>query len=132
MTAGVQRRIGQHGDAQKFDAIQQTSATVSAAPSPAGLATPVHMEAELIHFIAFCRRNGIIGADQIAHGAPDAFVSRIGFLANAVIDLKFVCRLLGHIKVRMNLPFSKNPQFNGVNRTDGCALAAQGTFIFMP
>jgi hypothetical protein len=66
MPSGIKGWISQHGNPDELNSVQ-------------------NLKPELVGFIAPAGNDGIIGTDHVAHGAPDTFVSWIGFLANTVI-----------------------------------------------
>jgi hypothetical protein len=94
------------------------------------------MEAQLVHFIGSERNYGPVGANQVAHGAPDARVGGVGPLPYAVIDLVDIGRRGGRpdFGQRWNLDysFSVHAQIDCLNGANGGASAAQSAFFFVP
>ncbi len=130
--SGIQRRIGQHGNPDKFDHVQQAAGIVAAPPPAARLSPPVDVHAQLVDFITVHGNDGIIGADHVAHGAPDAGIGRIGLLADAVIQAVFIFGGLELPHGRHHLAFAKDTQLNRIDRAAGRAPATERAFIFIP
>ncbi len=87
--AGVQGRVGQHGDADELDLVQQTRRARCAGRRGAWAGRHGRCGS------AACRPrrprigdDGVVGADHVAHGAADAGIGRVGLLPDAVIGLR--------------------------------------------
>ena len=85
VAAGVEGRVGQHGDADELQPVEQHAGHVAPAAAAPGLAAAVDVEAQLVGLVGAHRADGVVGADQVAHGAADAGVGRVGLLAHAVV-----------------------------------------------
>jgi hypothetical protein len=59
-------------------------------------------------------------------------IGRICFLPDAVINLIDITGLGGCIDVNFHNTLAKHPKLNGIDRTYGSALAAQGAFFLAP
>jgi hypothetical protein len=133
MAPGVKGRVGQHGNANEFETIQNATANIATPASPARLSAAINVKSEFIGFITAAGKNRIIGAYQAAHGAPDTFVDRIGLLPNTVIILiNHGWRFTETVQGRFDDTLAKNTEFNCMNRADRRAFPAKGTFIDIP
>jgi hypothetical protein len=85
MPSGIQGGIGQHGYADKFEPIQNTSVNIAAPAPSARLTTAIDVKSEFIRLISAEGSDGVVGTDHIAHRAAHTLIGRIGFLANTVV-----------------------------------------------
>lgn len=84
VSACVQGRVGEHGDADELDAVEHAGRVVpSASPSPR-LSALVCMEPQFIGLFAPYRKYGGIGTDERAHAAPYACMRGLGLLIDLV------------------------------------------------
>jgi len=132
MSSGVERRVGQHGNADKLDLVEHAFRSVSpAAPSPR-FAALVDVKAQFVGFIGAQGDDGVVGADQRTHAAAHAGMGRIGALIDAVVHGKQIGGTALQTDRRRERAFAVDAQFDGPHRADGCATAAQGTPILLP
>jgi hypothetical protein len=66
---------------------------VSPTAPAARLTAAVDMIPQFVRLVRAHGKDGIVGADQTAGGAAHAGIGRIGFLANAVVDLETAGRV---------------------------------------
>jgi hypothetical protein len=92
------------------------------------------MKSEFIGLVAAAGYDGVVGAYHGAHGATNAFVSRIGFLPNSKVEFEITGRWTADIETdrRFEDSFAENPQFNSTYRTYGGTLSTQRAFILTP
>jgi hypothetical protein len=132
MTSSVKSGVSKHGDSGKFDLVKNAAHHVSATPTPARLTSPVHVVLELVHFVVPLHHYAFVGADHGAHAAADASVSRVSPLPDAIEELVDVGGLFIQPHGSLYQPLAMDPQFNGMNRADGCASPTQAAFVFLP
>jgi len=132
VAAGVQRRVREHGNADELDLVEQTVGVVAPAAAGAGGAAPVVVELERGGFGTQPRRDGIIGAHHVAHGAADAPIGRVRALADAVKNGKTARSLLGQGFGRFQNTLAEHPELNGVDRAHRRAATAQGAGVDVP
>ena len=89
--------------------VQKAPAVVSSSAPAPGLSAPVDVEAELVGLIASHGDDGVVGADQVAHGAADTCIGRIGLLPDAVINLEHIGGLFGQIQLPFTSRLRKTP-----------------------
>jgi len=128
----VQGRIGEHGDADELDLVQDAPGIVAPAAPAAGRPALIDVEAELVHLGGPDGPDGPVGTDQVAHAAADAGMGRVGPLVDAVIDGKDVARLLREADSRLDEPFPVDSQFDGPDGADGGAAPAEGAGLPIP
>jgi hypothetical protein len=87
---------------------------------------------ELVRLVTAQGDNGLIGTNEVAHGASHASISRVGLLANAVVDLKDVGWLGVKAHGCFDHPLSMDTEFNGVHRANGRAATAKRAPVFVP
>jgi len=90
------------------------------------------MKSELVCFVTSGRDDGIIGTDQIAHGATDACITRVCFLPDAVIYGEDIARAFRKVESGLNHPLAKNTQLYGINRAYRRAPSAKVALFFTP
>ena len=132
VAARVERGVGQHGDADELDLVQQAGAHV---PPPAPLprvAPLVDMEPELVRFFVVNRRDRPVGADHGAHPAADAGMGGIGVLPDTVIDAEKISRFFRQPQFHLEGPHAMNAQSDGLDGTDRGAAAAERAFLLAP
>ena len=129
---GIQGRVSQHRNTNEFQPIQNTPGHITPPAAPAGLPAPVEMIAKLVDFIPLYGHNGIVWGRPCYTWRspriyrPDRFSggcrNRPGHTGGGIYE--------SHR--RLQIPFAKNPEFNGINRADRRAFAAQRTRVFIP
>jgi hypothetical protein len=132
MPPGIQGRVGQHRNPYEFQPIQNTAGHIAPTAASAGLPAAVEMIAKLIGLIPANGHNGIVGTHHITHGTANAFISRIGSLADAVIGTIYTGGGIHESHGGLQIPFTENPELDGVNRADRRAFAAKRTRVFIP
>ena len=128
----IQRGVGEHGDANELDLVEDAAGVVAPPASAARDAAGVVVESELVRFHASDRPDGPVGANQVAHAAADAGVRRIRPLFNAVVDAVQIAGLLRQADGNLNGPFSEDPRLDGADGAHGGAPAAQGALLPAP
>ena len=86
MAPCIQRGVGQHGNADKLDFIQNAVGIVSAAAASARFTVLIDMKTQLVYFITAHRCNSSIGANHRTHAASHTGVCRVCALVNPVIN----------------------------------------------
>ena len=130
--SGIQGRVGEHGNPDELDLVQDPAGNISPAAPALGLAPLVDMEFKFVGLVGAHGHNGVIGTDHGAHGAPHAVIGRGRFLADAVIGLKAIFRPGLDPGGGIHHPFAENCGFNGMDRADGRAFPAQGALVHIP
>jgi hypothetical protein len=105
---------------------------IAPSASAAGLSAPVAVKTQFVGFIRTGRRDGIVGADHVAHGTPHTLISRVGSLADSVVRFIDTGGRLAKSDRRLKLALAKYPELNGIDGAHGRAFAAKRAFIFMP
>ena len=126
VTAGVQGRVGEHGDTDELDLIQHALGVVAAAAASAGLSATIVVEFQRGGCVFLYRADGVVGADHVAHAAADAGVCRIVALTDAVIDAGCALGLAVQTQGDVKGALAVHAEFDGVYRTDRGATSAQG------
>ena len=132
VAARVERRVGEHGDADELDLVEQGLAVVPAAAARAGLAAAVVLELQRGGVVLALRLDGVVRADHVAHGAADARIGRVRALTDAVEGGKGIGRLFGEPHGRVDFALAEHAEFNGVDRTDRGATPALGARVRIP
>jgi len=130
--AGVQGRVGEHGDADELDLVEQALGVVAPAAAGPGLAAAVVVEAQRGGLTLAPGLDGVVGADHVAHGAVDAGIGRIGALADAVVDGVDIGGLGLEAGGRVHHALPVHGQLDGADRADRGTAAAQGAGLDVP
>jgi hypothetical protein len=112
--------------------VQNAPGSVSAPSSAAGLSPSIHVILELIRFVTVERNDAVIRAHLIAHGASHTGVSGIGFLPNALKDLKDAGGRLIETQSSLDSAFAIDAQFYGIDRANRSTPTAKGALVFVP
>jgi hypothetical protein len=129
MAAGIQGRVREHGNPGELDPVQNGPGSVPSAAPASGHSLLVDVKLHPVQSGILFRMDGVIGTDQSTHGAPDAGMGHIGFLPDSVKHV-LLCDLLRlSLDTGFQGPFSEHCQFDGLYRTHGSALAAQGAAV---
>jgi hypothetical protein len=108
MSCGIQRGVGEHGDADKFDLIQDSACNISPTSTSAGQPTSIDMVSKFVSFIASVGQNTIVGADKAAHTTSHTGISRVHSLLDTVIHLRLTGRSLTQPDRRFNQTLTVN------------------------
>jgi hypothetical protein len=132
MPSRIKGRVSEHGNADKFNLVKDASWHISPSAPPTGNTTGINMEAQFVDFLIVDWNNGIIRADEIAHSAPDAGVSRICTLLNAVVNAVDVAWLIFQTDGNIHNPFPVNAQFNSSDGAYCRTAPTERTFLLTP
>jgi hypothetical protein len=83
----IQSRVRQHGDTDELDLIQNAPRDISAASTPSGLPSSIHMVSQFVSFVGSVRHNTVVGTDKTAHSASHTGIGWVCLLSNAMIYL---------------------------------------------
>ena len=129
MTAGVKRRVSEHGYPVEYNPVEQRTTHITpTAPFP-GFTLVVLQQAYPGIVGIRLRRNGFIGADSGAHAAADAAVGRFGALPDTRKGAVFAAAFLFK-DIKLGHPLPPVGQVDGLLGAHGSALAAQGAPVF--
>ncbi len=129
---GVQRGVGEHGNADELDLVQQAVRRIAAAATGTGMAPPVVVEAQRGALVQAHGADGVVGTDHGAHGAADAGVGRVGALADAVEHRIGVLRLLHEAGGGFHHALPVHGKLDGAHRAHGGTPPAQGAGVLVP
>jgi hypothetical protein len=132
VTARVECRVGEHGDAHELDLVQQASRVVSPSAAPAGHSARVDVESLLVGFIIVHRDDGLVGADESAHGAADTGVGGVRALIDPVIDAEDSARRILDSQGHVDGALAVHAQLDGLHGADRRAAAAEGALLLAP
>ena len=132
MPSRVERRVGQHGNADKLYSIQNAVRGIAAAASASGFTRLINMKAQFVNFIAAHGNDRAVGANQSAHAAAYAGMRDVGALDNAVIHGKQISRFFFQADGDMQNTFAMHAQFNRTHRTHRGAVTAKGALVLAP
>jgi hypothetical protein len=90
------------------------------------------METEFVRLVIMDRHDRVVGADHVAHPAPDAGVGDVRPLADPVVNAEEIARLLRKSEGNLEDPFAVDAQFDCLYGTDRRAAAAEGALLLAP
>ena len=130
--AGIEGRVGEHGDADELDLVQQAPRVVAPSAPPARLAAAVGVEVQLLQLVAVDGDDGVVGAHEGAHGAAHAGVGRLCPLPDAVPDGIDVPRGFLEPEGHRDRALAVDPQLDGAHRAYRRAVPAEGALLLIP
>lgn len=125
--SGIEGRVGEHGDADEFDLVEQPQRVVASPATGARLSATVVVEAQCGGLGLMHGADGVVGADHGAHAAAHAGIGRVGALAYAVVDGVRVGRAFGEAHGRVDDALPMHAKLDGVHRAHGGTATAQRT-----
>jgi hypothetical protein len=131
MAPGIQGRVREHGNSGELDSVEYRPRIVApAAPAP-GNAMLVDVEFHPVQARIFPGPDGIIGTHHGTHGTADAGIFNPGVLTNTVKGIIRITVFGIFAHRRFDDPFLKRMQGDGLDRTHGRTLTAQGTSVII-